>query len=133
AVANNSTGVFGGAPGVKIEPVRVLGTCGGYSSDIADGIRWASGGTVPGLPANAHPARVLNLSLSGSSATCPTEYATAIADARSRGSVVVVAAGNSAASASGAHPANCPAAVTVAAIDSSGKRASFSNYGSAVD
>ena len=133
ALANNSIGVFGGAPGVKIQPVRVLGTCGGYMSDVADGIRWAGGGTVPGVPANPTPARVLNLSLGASSPTCPDEVSSAIADARSHGAVVVVAAGNSSVDAAGFTPANCPAALTVAATDSSGLRASFSNFGAAVD
>jgi subtilisin family serine protease/alpha-tubulin suppressor-like RCC1 family protein len=133
ALANNAIGVFGGAPGVKIEPVRVLGTCGGYLSDVADGVRWAAGGTVSGIPANPTPARVLNLSLGGSSPDCTTELASAIADARSRGGVVVVAAGNGASDAAEFTPANCPDALTVAAIDSSGMKASFSNYGALVD
>ena len=133
ALANNGVGVFGGAPAVKIQPVRVLGQCGGYASDVADGIRWASGGTVPGVPANPTPAKVLNLSLGGSSPTCSDDYASAIADARSRGAVVVVAAGNSAADASTSTPANCPQAISVAAIGPTGLKADFSNYGSLVD
>jgi serine protease len=133
ALSSNAIGVFGGAPGVKIQPVRVLGTCGGYLSDIADGIRWAAGGSVAGVPANATPARVLNLSLGGLSATCPLEMSAAIADARSRGAVVVVAAGNSAIDASQFTPANCGGVITVAATDQMGKRASFSNYGPAVE
>jgi alpha-tubulin suppressor-like RCC1 family protein/subtilisin family serine protease len=133
ALAGNGIGVFGGAPEVKIQPVRVLGTCGGYASDVADGIRWASGGDVPGVPSNPTPARVLNLSLGASSATCPEIYRSAIADARSRGSVVVVAAGNTDGDAASVTPANCPDAMTVAGTDTSGKRAYFSSYGSAVD
>ncbi len=46
AVTNNASGVAGVAYGAKVVPVRVLGKCGGYTSDIADGIIWASGGTV---------------------------------------------------------------------------------------
>jgi len=133
AIANNAIGVFGGAPGVKIEPVRAIGTCGGYESDVADAIEWASGGSVPGVPANPHPARVLNLSLSAVDTTCPPFFATAIADARSRGAVVVVAAGNDGEDAGLSTPANCSEAITVAAIDSSGRRPGFSNYGSQVD
>jgi len=133
AIANNSTGVFGGAPDVAIQAVRVLGQCGGYETDIADGIRWAAGGTVPGVLANATPARVLNISLGGEAPTCLAEFASAIDDARSRGSVVVVAAGNRNEPAAGATPANCPGVITVAATDSEGRRGSFSNYGGAVE
>lgn len=49
AVTNNSTGVAGTAFNAKVVPVRVLGKCGGYTSDIADAIVWASGGTVSGV------------------------------------------------------------------------------------
>ena len=55
AVTNNAAGVAGVAFGARVQPVRVLGKCGGYTSDIADGITWASGGSVPGAPANATP------------------------------------------------------------------------------
>ena len=40
AVGNNSEGIVGVAYESKIVPVRVLGKCGGYTSDIADGILW---------------------------------------------------------------------------------------------
>ncbi|MFM2060190.1 MAG: hypothetical protein RLY71_4575, partial [Pseudomonadota bacterium] len=93
AVTSNGTGVAGVAYGAKVQPVRVLGKCGGYMSDIADGIIWASGGTVPGAPANPTPARVLNLSLGGTGA-CDVTTQNAINSARSRNAVVVVAAGN---------------------------------------
>ena len=133
AIANNATGVFGGAPAAKVQPVRVLGRCGGYLTDVGDGIRWASGGTVSGVPANATPARVINVSLGGGSSSCPSYFSSAISAARSNGAVVVVAAGNSAANAANYSPANCSAATTVAAITSTGVRASFSNYGAVVD
>src|SRR5436190_2016810 len=65
AIGNNAKGVIGAAYGAKILPVRVLGAGGGDGSDIVDGIVWASGGTVPGVPDNPNPAEVLNLSLGG--------------------------------------------------------------------
>src|SRR5690606_956400 len=49
AGTNNNKGVAGVAPNARIQPVRVLGKGGGYTSDIADGIIWASGGSVPGV------------------------------------------------------------------------------------
>ena len=75
-------------------------------SDIADAIIWASGGTVTGVPANANPAKVINMSLGGSGA-CGTTYQDAINAAVSRGTTVVVAAGNSNQDASGFRPSNC--------------------------
>jgi len=132
AVSNNGSGVAGVAHGAKVLPVRVLGKCGGYSSDIADGIVWAAGGTVSGVAANANPARVINLSLGGSG-SCSTTMQNAINTARGRGTVVVVAAGNSNTNASTATPANCAGVVAVAAVGRTGARAYYSNYGSNVD
>ena len=131
AKTNNSLGVSGIAFNARVQPVRVLGRCGGYTSDIADGITWASGGTVSGLPANATPAKVLNMSLGGSGA-CDTTTQTAINGARSRGASVIVAAGNSNANASGFNPASCIGVVAVAATDRYGARAYYSNYGTLV-
>jgi len=132
AVTNNGSGVAGVAFGAKVLPVRVLGRCGGYTSDIADGIIWASGGSVSGVPANANPAKVINMSLGGGGA-CDTTSQNAINSARSRGTVVIVAAGNENQNASNSNPANCAGVVTVAAVNRSGGRAYYSNYGSVVD
>lgn len=132
AVTNNSIGVAGIAYDAKVVPVRVLGKCGGYTSDIADGMVWASGGSVSGVPANANPAKVLNLSLGGSG-SCPATTQNAINTARSNGAVVVVAAGNSNSDVSGFTPGNCNGVISVAATNRQADRASYSNYGSLID
>ncbi len=132
AATNNSTGVAGIAYGAKIVPARVLGKCGGYTSDIADAMIWVSGGSVSGVPANANKARVINMSLGGSGA-CDSTTQAAINSARSRGTVVVVAAGNGNTDAGNTNPANCAGVIAVAATNRSGGRAYYSNYGSVVD
>jgi serine protease len=131
AVTNNSTGVAGIAYNAKVQPVRVLGRCGGYNSDIADGIVWASGGTVSGVPANPTPSKVINLSLGGGG-SCSSTTQSAVNGARSRGTVVVVAAGNSNADVAGFTPANCSGVIAVAATNRYGSRASYSNYGAKI-
>ncbi|MCW0403953.1 hypothetical protein NB718_002143 [Xanthomonas sacchari] len=132
AVTNNGTGVAGTAFKAKILPVRVLGKCGGYTSDIADAITWASGGTVSGVPTNQNPAEVINMSLGGSG-TCSSTYQNAINGAVSRGTTVVVAAGNSSTNVSSSVPANCNNVIAVAATTSSRAKASYSNYGAGID
>ncbi|MGH3858424.1 S8 family peptidase [Actinokineospora sp.] len=132
AVSDNANGITGIAAKAKIVPVRVLGKCGGRTSDIADAITWASGGKVRGVPANANPAKVLNLSLGGSG-TCARAYQRAINGAVSRGTTVVIAAGNSNSNVSGFTPANCDNVVSVAAGDREGNRAFYSNYGALID
>ncbi|MFE4750369.1 S8 family peptidase [Streptomyces mirabilis] len=132
AVTGNNKGIAGIAYGAKISPLRVLGKCGGYDSDIIDAITWASGGTVSGVPANANVAKVINMSLGGSGA-CTSATQSAITAAVNRGTTVVVAAGNDNDNASGYSPASCNNVITVAATGRSGSRASYSNYGSIVD
>jgi serine protease len=132
-LTNNGIGMAGIAYNAKVLPVRVLGHCGGYDSDISDAIEWASGGHIDGVPDLAQPAQVINMSLGGQG-TCDAsvpEY-TAIQDAISRGTTVVVAAGNSTADVSNFTPASCPGVVAVASNGITGKRAFYSNYGKGV-
>lgn len=129
AIGNNNTGVIGGAYNAKILPVRVLGKCGGFTSDIANGILWAAG--VHGTISNPNPAKVINMSLGGSGA-CGATFQNAINAAVSAGTSVVVAAGNSNADASGHSPANCTNVITVAATGQTGSRAYYSNYGNII-
>ncbi|KRE47545.1 hypothetical protein ASG92_09890 [Arthrobacter sp. Soil736] len=133
AVAGNSEGIAGIAPQAKILPVRVLGPCGGRTSDIADAIVWASGAPVAGVPDNANPARVINLSLGGTSPQCSPAFQDAINTATGRGAVVVTAAGNESQPAASSSPGNCQNVINVAASGPSGALAPYSNFGSAVD
>lgn len=132
AVAGNAKGVVGVAHGADVQPVRVLGKCGGSSLDIADAIIWASGGYVPGVPANPTPAKVINMSLGGAS-LCSSTYQNAIDKAVSRGTSVVVSAGNSNKNAALFVPAGCGNVITVAATNRTGDRAFYSNWGEVID
>jgi len=133
AVANNAKDIAGLAYGAKVQPVRVLGHCGGVTSDIADGITWASGGHVDGVPDNESPAEVLNLSLGGAG-RCEDDPATqeAIDGAIERGVTVVVAAGNESDDAAYYSPASCKGVIAVGATGIDGAKSWFSNYGATV-
>lgn len=132
AAGNNSKGIAGITWGSSLLPVRAMGKCGGYVSDLADGMRWAVGLPVAGVPVNPTPAKVLNLSLGGEG-PCSTTEQNAINDAVLAGAVVVVAAGNTAQNVANISPANCNNVVAVAATDSFGSRASYTNFGSLID
>ena len=123
AAANNGVGVAGGAPRVKILPVRVLAADGsGSSENVARGIVWAVD----------HGARVINLSLGGPDPSPGTEVA--IEYANSRGVIVLAAAGNGAQQGNRpSYPAAFPETVAVGAVDSNLSRAYFSNFGSYLD
>lgn len=127
ALMNNGLYGTGIAPHVRILPVRVLGKCGGYTSDIADGIRWAAGIDVPNAPHNAYPARIINLSL-GSSGTCSDAFQRAIDDVNALGAMVVISSGNGASNAVN-QPANCRGALAITAHAVDGDNAEYANIG----
>ena len=127
AIANNGIGMAGAARNVLLLPVRVLGKCGGYDSDVIAGMMWAAGLGVPGVPANSTPARVLNLSLGGDGA-CTSAYVDAIGQINAAGATIVVAAGNEAGHALGA-PANCPGVIAVSGLRHVGTKVGFSDLG----
>lgn len=134
ASGNNGLGIAGVSWHARILPVRVLGKCGGYSSDIADAVRWAAGGSVAGAGANPNPAKVINLSLGGRG-SCSSFMQSAIDFALARGSVVVVAAGNENLNLdfNEVTPANCRGVITVGATQEFGARAGYSNFGQRID
>jgi len=134
AAAQNTLGVSGVAPGVKIEPVRVLGSKGGATSDLIAGINWASGLHVNGVPDNANPARVMNLSIGTDLASaCDLATQSAFRSAWDRGVTAVTAAGNSNFEAIGSYPGDCVPTINVGSTGFSGDRSFFSNYGPGVD
>lgn len=127
ARSNNGTGGAGIGWNTPVLPVRVLGKCFGYDSDIIAGMRWAAGLAVPGVPANTTPARVVNMSL-GAIEACTEPYLNAVEELRQRNVLVVAAAGNDGASEVAA-PGNCPGVVAVTALRHVGTKVGFANFG----
>lgn len=132
AAANNGIGIAGIAPLAQLLPVRVVGHCGGITSDLIDAMRWAGGLSVAGVPDNLTPARILNISLVIES-PCTYEMQTTVDALAARGVFIVTSVGNENAPAAQYAPANCGGTITVGASTPRGGRASYSNYGSAVD
>ena len=127
ALTNNGTGMASVGRNVRVLPVRVLGKCGGFDSDIVAGMRWAAGLSVAGVPANPNPARVLNLSLGGEG-VCSALYRDAVGEINAVGAVVVASAGNSDGHAVSS-PANCPGVIAVAGLRHVGTKVGFSDMG----
>jgi serine protease len=127
ALMNNGIGGTGIAPNVRILPLRVLGKCGGYTSDIVDAMRWAVGLDVPGVPHNSNPARILNLSL-GSSGVCSAAFQSAVNDVNAAGAMIVIASGNDGADTI-YQPANCSGVIAVTAHVIDGDNADYANIG----
>jgi serine protease len=127
ARTNNSLGMASTAPGVKVLPVRVLGKCFGYDDDIIAAMRWAAGLSVPGVPDNPNPARVINMSL-GSDGTCTAAYQEAVNEVLARNVSIVASAGNSAGAPVGS-PGNCVGVIAVLALRHAGTKVGFSDLG----
>jgi subtilisin family serine protease len=132
AAADNGVGIAGIAPFAKLLPVRVIGKCGGTDRDLIDGMRWAAGLEVSGVPNNENPVDVINLSLGGEG-SCSGQLQSAVDEITALGVMIVASVGNSAKDASLYSPANCLGTATVGALTVSGTLATYSNFGDYVD
>jgi len=135
AVKGNGIGLSGVAPNVKIQPVRVLGKCleSDDSTNLPDGIDWASGEQVGSLPLNTENVKVINMSVGALYPTadaCPTVYQNAINRALAKGIIVVASAGNDfQADARRNYPSGCAGVISVGATTRENTLASYSNKG----
>jgi serine protease len=151
AITDNDVGIAGmtwgnaSLPGPWVLPVRALGKCGGYDSDIIAGIEWAAGlpvtppnaaaSSTPTIPANPFPADIINLSI-GAPGSCGQDYLTALGEVTQLGILVVVSAGNGGAPGALApveSPANCsaqvPGVIAVAGLRNVGTKVGYSSFG----
>jgi serine protease len=126
ALTDNAVGVAGVTWFSKLLPVRVIGKCGGFNSDVLAGMNWAAGETVPGVPANPNPAKVLNISLGGEG-SCDSASADVVSMLASKGVLIVVSAGNEGGPVDS--PANCPGAMGIAGLRHAGTKVGFSSLG----
>jgi serine protease len=126
AITNNLTGIAGMTWQGWVEPVRVLGKCGGYDSDIIAGMAWAAGNSVDGVPANPYPAQILNMSL-GAPGSCPASYQQMVDELVTEGVLVVVSAGNEGGPVDA--PANCAGVAGIAGLRQVGTKVGYSSLG----
>jgi serine protease len=127
AITNNNTGIAGMTWNPYILPVRALGKCGGYDSDIIAGIQWAAGMTVTGVPDNPYPADIINLSLGGSG-SCTSDYQAVLPTIiGTMGVLIVASAGNESGPVDA--PGNCPGVLAVAGLRNVGTKVGYSSFG----
>jgi serine protease len=140
AASDNGIGITGSGFNVRILPVRVLGKCGGFVSDVIAGMYWAAGMAppppfmqVPIPPVNQNPARILNMSL-GTDNACSTSnsevYRTAVQQITANGVLIVASTGNSGAAVG--TPASCAGVLAVAGLRHAGTKVGYSNLGAEV-
>jgi serine protease len=127
AATNNGIGMASVGRDVMVLPIRALGKCGGFDSDIQAGMLWAAGLTTSATSAvNAFPAKVINLSL-GSPGACSQAYRDVMTQLTAAGVVVVAAAGNDGLPVG--TPANCPGVIAVAGVRHAGTKVGYSDLG----
>lgn len=129
----------GVGPDLKVLTVKIPAASGMfYESAVINGIYWSVGGDVPGVPANMHPAKVLNMSFGvdlepGTEIDyCDQALQEAVTFARDKGAVLAVAAGNDNVWEHYNAPGVCNGTVKVASTGPEGLRSYFSNYGPGV-
>lgn len=130
ALMDNAEGGTGVAPGARVMPLRALGRGGGLAYDILQSVRYAAGmendsGTLP-----LRPADIINLSLGGSGYSQVSQNL--YTQVRAKGIFVVAAAGNEDTD-EPMYPASYDGVVSVAATDTNGNRAGYSNRGAFID
>jgi serine protease len=131
ALTNNGVGVAGMTWNPYLLPVRALGKCGGYDSDIIAGMQWAAGMSVTGVPDNPYPADIINLSLGGTG-SCPTTspYYSVINALTDMGVLIVASAGNESGPVD--EPGSCPGVLAVAGLRNVGTKVGYSSLGAQV-
>lgn len=147
AATGNGIGIAGVAahPRIRLQGVKVFPSDEGTSTTdvVLRGIRWATGLPVAGAPLNPTPAHVINLSLGFGKRPAPSLvrlFQETVDQAHARGTVLVAAAGNrargsgvDAASDGLDYPACLQRVVAVGAVDATGDRAVFSDFGPGLD
>jgi len=117
AAADNDIGVVGVAPQADLLIAKVMDNTGnGQDSWLISGIEWAV----------SNNAKVISMSLGGPDYSLALD--TACSNALAAGTLLVAAAGNDN-SIAPSYPAALPSVISVAAVDQSKNKASFSNYG----
>ena len=133
ASTNNGIGMASVGRDVMLLPVRVLGTGGGFDSDIQAAMLWA-GGLSASPVVNPNRAKVINLSL-GAKGACSAAYLDVVRQLNAAGVVVVAAAGNDGLAVG--TPANCQGTangvaygvIAVAGLRHAGTKVGYSDLG----
>ncbi|MHA0043129.1 S8 family serine peptidase [Deinococcus sp. PEB2-63] len=134
--AHDGRGMAGINPAARIVHVRVADTEGTITvPDLVDGLKWAAGIPVPGVPANPNPAKLLNLSLYADFIPltgCDARVQAAVDAVTARGALVIAGAANDGRDAGGYSPAGCRNVLTVTSVSEAGQRPAYANWGRSV-
>jgi len=122
AVANNSIGIVGVSPKVRIMPLKVLSSSDGSWIDLDRAI----------IRAANNGARIIVMSLGGKYSLLSPATEAAIKYAYQKGCILIAASGNNNSS-KPFYPAAYEEVIAVSAIDQNDTKAGFSNFGDYID
>lgn len=118
--ANGINGVYGVNTSAYILPIKLFGACSISRRDLLDSIAWAAGIPVEGVVDNPHPAKVINMSISGGATVCGSDLQQLIQRVIEKKIFLVAAAGNNFHKPL-SEPANCKGVISVGALDAENK------------
>lgn len=125
AATGSVSGVAGMGPFLKILPIEIKVT----NSGMVNGIYWAMGRDVYGVPHNNYPAKVISISLRTlEPGNCPESLQEAINSFSDNNGIIIAAAANDNIPVNDI-PQICQNVIVVAATQIDGYRAEYSNYG----
>jgi subtilisin family serine protease len=139
ACSNNNAFGAGVAWDAQIQPIRAFSKGTSSFETIARAVYWAADIQLPStlglstpLPANTHPAQIINMSLGGPAILSSRFLQEAVTAVTNKGVIVVVAAGNKNRDTSEFVPASLRGVIVVGATGPDKSRASYSNHGGAI-
>ena len=135
ATTDNNSGIAGINQAAKLLPIRIAGKCRtGDPADLIEAMKWAAGIPVAGVPNNANPAKVLNMSFTVAAPCSAVQgLQSAIDQVRKKGVIIVAAAGNDdGANVSQKSPASCNGVITVGSVTRFGGKGT-TTIGSRID
>lgn len=138
-VASYSELMRGVGENLKILPLKIPDAEGlFYESQVINALYWAVGASVPGLPQNRYPAKVINISfgidenIDHEVEHCDPALQEAVEYVRKQGAVIIAAAGNDNSWEKYSAPAICKKVIKVTATGPTGHRTAYSNYGPSI-
>lgn len=113
---NGELGIIGVNSQARIVPIKVMGACPASRGDLMDALRWAAGLHVDGVKDNAHPAKIINISMAGGGSSCDQSLQGLI-DQLTKMNIILIGASGNTFGKSAREPSVCNGVIAVGAVN----------------